>query len=246
MVSKTRTSYIGISLAEEHYANAGRYNLVLANPPFAGAIHYESCAKDPKQIFKTKKPSCFFSRCSCGCSKWADVPPLSCRTACYSARPKLTETCAGWSSKTTSLSTDSNRWHRAAVEFGHDGFGRFGPDKGFGAGVLLGEISIDRGLQVGDRAEDAAADALPRYLGKGVRSRHMSAPYFGGVARQRVSGASQWRSRKGSESPASASSARANVPSREFPSQPLGPSSSYLCPSLTKSNRRGTDPYARW
>ena len=55
MVSKTRTSYIGVSLAEEHYADAGRYNLVLANPPFAGAIDYESRAKDLKQILKTKK-----------------------------------------------------------------------------------------------------------------------------------------------------------------------------------------------
>ena len=60
MVSKTRTSYIGISLAEEHYADAGRYNLVLANPPFAGAIDYESCAKDLKQILKTKKTELLF------------------------------------------------------------------------------------------------------------------------------------------------------------------------------------------
>jgi len=29
---------------------------------------------------------------------------------------------------------------------------------------VLGEISIDGGLQVGDGAEDAAADALPRHL----------------------------------------------------------------------------------
>lgn len=43
------------SLAEEHNADAGRYSLVLANPPFAGAIDYESCAKDLQQIVKTKK-----------------------------------------------------------------------------------------------------------------------------------------------------------------------------------------------
>ena len=29
---------------------------------------------------------------------------------------------------------------------------------------MLGEISIDGGLQVGDGAEDTAADALPRHL----------------------------------------------------------------------------------
>ena len=50
------------------------------------------------------------------------------------------------------------------MEFGHNRFGRFSPDEGFGAGVVLGEISIDRDLQVGDRAEDAAADALSRHL----------------------------------------------------------------------------------
>ena len=33
---------------------------------------------------------------------------------------------------------------------------------------MLGEISIDGGLQVGDRAKDAAADALPRHLGEEV------------------------------------------------------------------------------
>lgn len=59
---KTRTSYIGISLAEEHYADTGRYNLVLANPPFAGAIDYESCAKDLKQILKDQKNRASFSR----------------------------------------------------------------------------------------------------------------------------------------------------------------------------------------
>jgi hypothetical protein len=36
----------------------------------------------------------------------------------------------------------------------------FGPGKGFGAGVVLGGISIAGGLRVGDRVEDTAADAL--------------------------------------------------------------------------------------
>jgi type I restriction enzyme M protein len=48
------------SLAEEHNADAGRYSLVLANPPFAGAIDYESCAKDLQQIVKTKKTELLF------------------------------------------------------------------------------------------------------------------------------------------------------------------------------------------
>jgi hypothetical protein len=42
--------------------------------------------------------------------------------------------------------------------------GGFGPDEGFEAGIVLGEISIDGGLQVGDRTEDAAADTLPGHL----------------------------------------------------------------------------------
>ena len=50
------------------------------------------------------------------------------------------------------------------IEFGHNGLGGLGPDERFGAGIVVGEISIDGGLQVGDRAEDAAADALPGHL----------------------------------------------------------------------------------
>ena len=34
---------------------------------------------------------------------------------------------------------------------------------------MLGEIGIDGGLQVGDRVEDAAADALAGHLGEEVR-----------------------------------------------------------------------------
>jgi type I restriction enzyme M protein len=48
------------SLAEEHNADAGLYSLVLANPPFAGAIDYEGCAKDLQQIVKTKKTELLF------------------------------------------------------------------------------------------------------------------------------------------------------------------------------------------
>jgi hypothetical protein len=33
---------------------------------------------------------------------------------------------------------------------------------------VVAEISIDDGLQVGDRAEDAAADAFPHHLGEAV------------------------------------------------------------------------------
>jgi type I restriction enzyme M protein len=48
------------SLAEEHIADAGRYSLVLANPPFAGSLDYEATAKDLQQIVKTKKTELLF------------------------------------------------------------------------------------------------------------------------------------------------------------------------------------------
>ena len=37
------------------------------------------------------------------------------------------------------------------MEFGQDRIGGFGPDEGFGTGIVLGEISIDCGLQVDER-----------------------------------------------------------------------------------------------
>jgi type I restriction enzyme M protein len=48
------------SLAEEHNADAGRYSLVLANPPFAGSLDFEATAKDLQQIVKTKKTELLF------------------------------------------------------------------------------------------------------------------------------------------------------------------------------------------
>ncbi len=48
------------SLAEEHAEDTGRYSLVLANPPFAGSLDYESTAKDLLRIVKTKKTELLF------------------------------------------------------------------------------------------------------------------------------------------------------------------------------------------
>jgi type I restriction enzyme M protein len=48
------------SLAEEHAKDAGAYSIVLANPPFAGSLDYERCAKDLQQIVKTKKTELLF------------------------------------------------------------------------------------------------------------------------------------------------------------------------------------------
>ncbi|GAB3709664.1 HsdM family class I SAM-dependent methyltransferase [Nocardiopsis oceani] len=47
---------LGESVADE----AERYSLILANPPFAGSLDYESTAKDLQQIIKTKKTELLF------------------------------------------------------------------------------------------------------------------------------------------------------------------------------------------
>jgi type I restriction enzyme M protein len=48
------------SLGQEHGSEAGRYSLVLANPPFAGSLDYENVAKDLLQTVKTKKTELLF------------------------------------------------------------------------------------------------------------------------------------------------------------------------------------------
>jgi type I restriction enzyme M protein len=48
------------SLAEGHTADAGHYSVILANPPFAGSLDYESTAKYLQQIVKTKKTELLF------------------------------------------------------------------------------------------------------------------------------------------------------------------------------------------
>jgi type I restriction enzyme M protein len=48
------------SLAQSDQDDAERYSLVLANPPFAGSLDYESTAKDLQQIVKTKKTELLF------------------------------------------------------------------------------------------------------------------------------------------------------------------------------------------
>lgn len=48
------------SLAQEHDQDADRYSLVLANPPFAGALDAEAVAKDLTAIVKTRKTELLF------------------------------------------------------------------------------------------------------------------------------------------------------------------------------------------
>ena len=48
------------SLAQDHAEDAGRYSLILANPPFAGSLDHGSVAKDLQAIVKTKKTELLF------------------------------------------------------------------------------------------------------------------------------------------------------------------------------------------
>jgi type I restriction enzyme M protein len=48
------------SLSEGHAGVAGQFTLILANPPFAGSLDYESTAKDLLQVVKTKKTELLF------------------------------------------------------------------------------------------------------------------------------------------------------------------------------------------
>ena len=48
------------SLAEDHAGDTEAYSLILANPPFAGSLDYESTAKNLLQVVKTKKTELLF------------------------------------------------------------------------------------------------------------------------------------------------------------------------------------------
>ncbi|QNE05071.1 HsdM family class I SAM-dependent methyltransferase [Croceicoccus marinus] len=48
------------SLAEGGDHDAGKYSLILANPPFAGSLDNESCSKDLLRVVKTKKTELLF------------------------------------------------------------------------------------------------------------------------------------------------------------------------------------------
>jgi type I restriction enzyme M protein len=48
------------SLSQNHAGVEGQFSLILANPPFAGSLDYESCAKDLLAVVKTKKTELLF------------------------------------------------------------------------------------------------------------------------------------------------------------------------------------------
>ncbi len=48
------------SLSQDHSGIEDQYTLILANPPFAGSLDYESCSKDLQMVVKTKKTELLF------------------------------------------------------------------------------------------------------------------------------------------------------------------------------------------
>jgi type I restriction enzyme M protein len=48
------------SLAQDHAGEEDKYTVILANPPFAGSLDYESTAKDLLSVVKTKKTELLF------------------------------------------------------------------------------------------------------------------------------------------------------------------------------------------
>jgi len=79
------------SLAQDHAGEEEKYTLVLANPPFAGSLDYETCAKDLLQIVKTKKTELLPP------AKLGPVPRVAI-TAEDHAKNKLPDLLARWRS----------------------------------------------------------------------------------------------------------------------------------------------------
>lgn len=48
------------SLSQDNTVEEDQYTLILANPPFAGSLDYESCGKELQQMVKTKKTELLF------------------------------------------------------------------------------------------------------------------------------------------------------------------------------------------
>jgi type I restriction enzyme M protein len=48
------------SLSETHAGDEEQFTLILANPPFAGSLDYESCSKELQRVVKTKKTELLF------------------------------------------------------------------------------------------------------------------------------------------------------------------------------------------
>ena len=55
------------SLSQGAAGEAEKYSLVLANPPFAGWLDYESPRRICRRSSRPRRPNCSSWPCSCGC-----------------------------------------------------------------------------------------------------------------------------------------------------------------------------------
>lgn len=79
-----------------------------------------------------------------------------------------------------------------ALDFGQDGLGLGGPDERLGRLVVLGEVTVDRGLEVDQRMEYAAFRAVPGELGEEALDR-ITSSIWRLRARSATGAAPTWR-----------------------------------------------------
>jgi type I restriction enzyme M protein len=91
------------SLAQDHAGEEEKYTLVLANPPFAGSLDYENCAKDLQQIVKTKKTELLFLALFLRLLKPGGRAAVIVPDGVLSAHPTPTKPCAKSLSRNKSL-----------------------------------------------------------------------------------------------------------------------------------------------
>src|SRR5690606_10824318 len=99
------------SLAQPDQDDAEQFSLILANPPFAGSLDYESTSKDLLKIVKTKRTELLFLALFLRLLQTGGGRPSSCRTECSLVRPGPTKRCEQFWSRTKGL-TQLFRCHR--------------------------------------------------------------------------------------------------------------------------------------
>ena len=91
------------SLSQDHAGEEEKYTLVMANPPFAGSLDYESCAKDLQQVVKTKKTELLFLALFLRLLKPGAERPSSSRMEFFSVQATRIRPCVECSSKSRNL-----------------------------------------------------------------------------------------------------------------------------------------------
>jgi hypothetical protein len=82
------------SLSEDSASEENKYTLVLANPPFAGSLDYESTSGKLQRVVKTKKTELLFMALFLQLLKPGGRAAVIVPMVCCSDRPTLTKNCA--------------------------------------------------------------------------------------------------------------------------------------------------------